>query len=145
MYNVKHRTNQSKLAEAGFFYSPTSDSPDNAICFLCQSNLDGWESDDSPATEHLKLAPHCGWAINVCIEKSIQPGTGEDEAPNSARMSDARKMTFGSRWPHEAKRGWVCKTQKVINPLMTNLLLLTDIGRWLMLDGTIAPQTKATI
>ncbi|KAL8831215.1 MAG: hypothetical protein Q9191_000996 [Dirinaria sp. TL-2023a] len=78
-------------------------------------DLDAWESDDNPAAEHLKLAPTCGWAINVCIEQSIVVSFQQDEAPNSARMSDARKMTFGSRWPHEAKRGWVCKTQKMVD------------------------------
>lgn len=28
-------------------------------------------------------------------------------------MLNARKSTFGIAWPHDSKRGWTCKTQKV--------------------------------
>ena len=105
--------NKSQLARAGFFYRPTSSSPDNTTCYLCQSNLDGWEEDDSPIEEHLKHARDCGWAVSVCIEQAIEDGNHTLEDPMSENMRDARYMTFGSNWPHENKRGWTCKTQKV--------------------------------
>jgi Inhibitor of Apoptosis domain len=35
------------------------------------------------------------------------------EDPTDDRLFEARKATFGSRWPHENKRGWVCKTEKM--------------------------------
>lgn len=36
------------------------------------------------------------------------------ENPLDEKLLDSRKMTFGSNWPHENKRGWICKTQKVV-------------------------------
>lgn len=47
------------MAEAGFFYSGTSDDDDSATCFVCAKVLDGWESFDDPWKEHLKHAPNC--------------------------------------------------------------------------------------
>lgn len=63
--------------------------------------------------EHLKLSPECGWAINVSIEQQLGDGSYDIEMPMDEKLLDARKMTFGSNWPHENKRGWICKTQKV--------------------------------
>lgn len=102
-----------QLARAGFFYNPTSSSPDNTTCYLCQNSLDGWEKDDDAVVEHLKHAPDCGWAITVAIELDIENGSYSLEDPMSEKILNARRMTFGSNWPHENKRGWICKTQKV--------------------------------
>ncbi|CAO1600647.1 hypothetical protein XANCAGTX0491_004331 [Xanthoria calcicola] len=30
------------------------------------------------------------------------------------KLLDARRMTFGANWPHENKRGWICKTEKMV-------------------------------
>ncbi|MCJ1260825.1 hypothetical protein MMC22_000688 [Lobaria immixta] len=103
-----------ELATAGFFYRPTASNPDNAVCFLCGKNVDGWEEDDNAVTEHLKLSPECGWAINVYIEQQLGTGNYDIENPLDEKLLDARRMTFGSKWPHESKRGWICKTQKMI-------------------------------
>ena len=65
--------------------------------------------------EHLRLSPTCGWAITVAIEQDIENGSGSHnlEDPMSAKVLNARRMTFGSNWPHENKKGWACKIQKV--------------------------------
>lgn len=114
----------AQLARAGFYYHPTASCPDNATCFLCQSNLDGWEEDDDPIVEHLKHSPACGWAITAYIEQSIENGNPTEEDPMSEGMLSARTMTFGTQWPHENKRGWTCKTQKVFltRPIAAHLL-----------------------
>ena len=104
---------EHQLARAGFFYRPTSSCPDNTSCYLCESNLDGWEPSDNAVEEHLKHSPNCGWAITIATELDIEDGNQCQEDPMCDKMLDARKMTFGSRWPHESKRGWTCKTQKV--------------------------------
>ena len=83
------------------------------MCYLCKSNLDGWEQNDNAIEEHVKLSPDCGWAITIAIELGVEHGSQSPDDPMSERLLDARKMTFGSKWPHEAKRGWTCKTQKV--------------------------------
>ena len=75
--------------------------------------MDGWEQDDDPVKEHLSLIADCGWAVNVAIEQDMEAGVFEGENPLSARMMEARKSTFNELWPHESKRGWTCKTQKV--------------------------------
>lgn len=102
-----------QLAKAGFFYKPTSTNPDNATCYLCLCNLDGWEEDDDPVAEHLKHSPACGWALTTSIEQAVESGERSLEDPMSKRLLEARAMTFGTTWPHESKRGWVCKSQKV--------------------------------
>ncbi|CAD6588974.1 MAG: hypothetical protein ASARMPRED_003850 [Alectoria sarmentosa] len=103
-----------ELALAGFFYQPTSSCPDNTRCYLCKSNLDSWEENDNAVEEHLKLSPNCGWAITIATELENEDGSQSQADPMSERILDARRMTFGSRWPHENKRGWSCKTQKMI-------------------------------
>ncbi|MCJ1287930.1 hypothetical protein MMC26_007282 [Xylographa opegraphella] len=102
------------LARAGFFYAPTIACSDNVTCFVCGKELDGWEEKDDPVKEHLNFSPGCGWAINMAIEQDVEEGIREDENPMSARMLEARKSTFGDRWPHKNKRGWTCKVQKMI-------------------------------
>lgn len=37
-----------KLAEAGWYYAPTDESDDMAICAYCHLALDGWENTDIP-------------------------------------------------------------------------------------------------
>ncbi|KAL9610070.1 MAG: hypothetical protein Q9167_005207 [Letrouitia subvulpina] len=104
----------SELANAGFFFYPKASAPDNTQCFLCRENLDNWEEGDNAISEHLKLAPHCAWAIIAAIEQDVEDGALDQEDPMSEKLLNARKMTFGAKWPHESKRGWICKTQKVM-------------------------------
>lgn len=91
--------------------------------------------------EHLKYAPECGWAVIAAIEESVENGSHDLEDPISEKMQSARQMTFGSKWPHENKRGWSCKTQKVLIsfcPVKLLLLIHHEDGRcWLALlsDG----------
>lgn len=106
-------TDSAQLARAGFFYNPTSSTPDNTTCYLCHSSLDGWEEDDSAVGEHINFSPDCGWAVVAHIEQDIEDGHLEQQDPMDERLLHARSMTFGARWPHEDKRGWLCKTQKV--------------------------------
>ena len=84
-------------------------------CYLCKSNLDGWEETDDPIDEHISHCRNCGWAINLWIEQAIERQEFDLEDPMSERMLEARQMTFSTGWPHEEKRGWLCKVQKVKN------------------------------
>lgn len=103
-----------ELALAGFYYKPSATSIDNVQCFICQSQLDGWESGDNPAFEHLTHAPECGWAINACIRlRNGDPNRVEDD-PLSEKMMEARRATFMNNWPHENRKGWKCKIQKMV-------------------------------
>ena len=106
--------NARSLSEAGFFFKPSVSVTDNCECYLCGSNLANWEADDVPLEEHLKHAPSCGIAtVLVAAQDSSDPALMED--PTSARLVEARRATFLDRWPHEEKRGWLCKTEKMVN------------------------------
>ncbi|KAL8673146.1 MAG: hypothetical protein Q9168_002443 [Polycauliona sp. 1 TL-2023] len=102
----------TQLAKAGFYYNPKASAPDNTTCYLCHENLDGWEEDDNAIEEHANLSPGCGWAAIVRIEKNVEDGASEHGDPLDEKLLDARRMTFGANWPHENKRGWICKTDK---------------------------------
>ena len=55
------------LAEAGFYFHPDPDNPDNVACFMCKKNLDGWEPDDDPFSIHYnKCRDSCAWAVVRC-------------------------------------------------------------------------------
>ncbi|ETS82819.1 hypothetical protein PFICI_04695 [Pestalotiopsis fici W106-1] len=101
------------LARAGFYFNPAPDYPDNTVCFLCHKMVGGWEDGDDPIVEHLRLSPNCGWAIVAAIE--ARTGDYNTEDPSLPHMIDARKATFGDRWPHEGKRGWKCKTKQMVD------------------------------
>ncbi|KAK5661212.1 hypothetical protein OQA88_11103 [Cercophora sp. LCS_1] len=99
------------LARAGFFFEPFSGSPDNVVCFLCNKSLDGWEDEDKPLEEHLKHSPTCGWAIMAAIDTEL--GDFAKVHPLDPGMVEARKATFGGRWPYESKKGFKCKTKQL--------------------------------
>jgi hypothetical protein len=103
----------AELALAGFYYKPTVDAPDNTICHMCERQLDGWEEEDDPVAEHLKHSDKCGWAILMDLTKATHD-TINMEDPTQPRIRDARTTTFEAGWPHESKRGWVCKTEKMV-------------------------------
>ena len=80
----KYAATPETLSQAGFYYRPMADSPDNCCCFLCQKNLDGWEAGDEAWTEHVKHAPQCA-LVRLDVETN-------------------RLATFmgGKLWPHPA-------------------------------------------
>lgn len=104
------------MARAGFWYKPVATNPDNARCFLCGTELDGWEPDDDPVDEHFRHSSKCGWAINVSIRSRLGDENRVDEDPMDLEMVEARKVTFLGKWPHEGKKGWKPKIQKVKLP-----------------------------
>ncbi|KAJ5834126.1 hypothetical protein N7447_000152 [Penicillium robsamsonii] len=107
------RPSPAELAHAGFYYKPYETNPDNTTCFECHRALDGWEEDDNPITEHLKHAPDCGWAILMDLQQSSSnPASIED--PTGDRITQARLSTFGTAWPHDGKKGWVCQSEKMV-------------------------------
>ena len=110
---LRDQTDPAQLAQAGFFYQPSSSCPDNVTCYLCQSNIDQWEETDNPINEHIAHSRSCGWATIVAVERAIENGEHDIPRPLSDQMIESRKMTFAVGWPHESKRGWLCKIQKV--------------------------------
>ncbi|KAI5359377.1 hypothetical protein Slin14017_G102790 [Septoria linicola] len=105
------------LARAGFFYRPAADSNDNLQCFHCSVKLDGWEETDDPISEHLAHSSYCAWATAISVTRDEQPPQqAETRDPLGEELYTARKQTFttGDGWPHESKKGWKCKVNKLV-------------------------------
>lgn len=51
------------MAEAGFFWTGTKEEPDSAQCFVCNKQMDGWESTDDPWQEHKSHAEKCPFVV----------------------------------------------------------------------------------
>eukprot|EP00041_Stephanoeca_diplocostata_P006487 m.87069 g.87069 ORF g.87069 m.87069 type:complete len:291 (+) comp16389_c0_seq1:128-1000(+) len=86
------KCNARRMADAGFYCVGEDD---NASCFMCGKDLDGWEEDDDPIKEHQRHSPSCAF-VNLHLE-------------------DNRLKTF-KFWPHKkyaakakdfARAGWV--------------------------------------
>ncbi|KAI0189716.1 hypothetical protein EV127DRAFT_408554 [Xylaria flabelliformis] len=126
------RLDPETFARAGFYFAPTPETPDN-------TNMMGWEEDDNPFVEHIRLSPHCGWAVVAGIETGLGDYALDD--PTSSEMIAARKATFGDRWPHDGKRGWKCKTKQLVDagwkytPTMESDDMATCTYCQLALDG----------
>lgn len=80
---------------------------------MCKKSLDGWDPEDNPAVEHLNHVPNCGWAININIEQRNQDTERMEEDPLCEKLMNARRATFRDAWPHDEKKGWKCKLEKV--------------------------------
>ncbi|XP_033120397.1 baculoviral IAP repeat-containing protein 5-like [Anneissia japonica] len=65
----------AKMAAAGFYHCPTDQEPDAVKCFMCQKELDGWEPNDDPMSEHKRHSPNCA-LIN--LKKDIEDKTMEE-------------------------------------------------------------------
>ncbi|ETI25414.1 hypothetical protein G647_02187 [Cladophialophora carrionii CBS 160.54] len=110
-----HKTpTPEEVARAGFYYKPSKSSNDNTICYLCESQLGGWEPDDDPVEEHLKHSPQCGWAILMNASQEAKQHTETMEDPTGQLLADARRATFAAGWPHESKRAWKCKIERMV-------------------------------
>lgn len=60
------RATPETLAEAGFYFTPSLDTPDAVRCFTCSKELSDWEQDDDPFSEHIRRGVSCCWAIARC-------------------------------------------------------------------------------
>lgn len=108
----------AQMARAGFFYRPADDSLDNVQCFQCSVKLDGWEETDNPISEHLGHSEKCAYAVAISVSQHNDPSHGpESRDPLSDLMVAARHgtFTFGGGWPHENKKGWKCKSAKMVD------------------------------
>ncbi|KAF8582584.1 inhibitor of apoptosis repeat-containing protein [Ramaria rubella] len=101
----------TSLATAGFYFNPSSATPDAVSCFLCEKGLADWDPEDDPAEIHAQKCPKCPWAILKCITDLSDNGSvnfsSPSRLPSSRTMEKARLATFGSEgkkwWPHDAK------------------------------------------
>uniref|UniRef100_G3P2K3 Baculoviral IAP repeat containing 5b n=1 Tax=Gasterosteus aculeatus TaxID=69293 RepID=G3P2K3_GASAC len=90
-----------KMAKAGFVHCPSENEPDVACCFFCLIELEGWEPDDNPWTEHSKRSPDCGF---LTMKKDLTELTVADyyrmekERLKVYLVSDPTTCVDGWRW-----------------------------------------------
>lgn len=64
---MTYKATPNTLAEAGFYYSPSSEYRDNVTCFMCEKELADWDKDDDPFAIHWdKCTNSCSWAMVRC-------------------------------------------------------------------------------
>ncbi|KAF6761781.1 hypothetical protein DFP72DRAFT_1002723 [Ephemerocybe angulata] len=114
--------NPDTLAEAGFYYSPSAEDPDNVSCFMCEKQLSDWEEDDDPFDIHYdKCANKCAWANIRCGLRRDMDRHGrfvfpdKSRLPTSKAMEKARLETFtvGDGWIHDSVRGHGASSKKL--------------------------------
>ncbi|KAI0336874.1 hypothetical protein GY45DRAFT_1237805 [Cubamyces sp. BRFM 1775] len=100
----------NSLAEAGFYFTPGPDEPDNVTCFMCKKNLCNWEPEDDPFEVHYeKCGDKCAWAVVRCQKPQDNGSYDFSDAarhPTSKTMEKARLDTFAkAEWPHDGVKG----------------------------------------
>ncbi|EMD31913.1 hypothetical protein CERSUDRAFT_127086 [Gelatoporia subvermispora B] len=117
-----YKATPNTLAEAGFYFDPTSEYRDNVVCFMCRKELSDWDEDDDPFSIHWsKCRNNCPWAIVRCglVEDLDRRGNftfpNSTRLPNGKAMEKARLDTFTSSklWPHDAVRGHGASSKKM--------------------------------
>ncbi|KYN00907.1 Baculoviral IAP repeat-containing protein 5, partial [Cyphomyrmex costatus] len=69
-FKESDKCNAERMAAAGFYVVGDSNEPDLVECFICNKQLDGWEPDDDPWSEHEKHQSSCAFVkLNKQDEK----------------------------------------------------------------------------
>ncbi|XP_014289989.1 baculoviral IAP repeat-containing protein 5 isoform X2 [Halyomorpha halys] len=76
-----------EMAKAGFHV--TKSDQQAVTCYFCFKELEGWEKNDDPFTEHKKHAPYCGFVKMF------------DEAPDTITFAQLLKLELARQ-----KRAW---------------------------------------
>ncbi|TFY69846.1 hypothetical protein EVJ58_g196 [Rhodofomes roseus] len=111
------------LAEAGFYYDPSPEEPDNVTCFVCGKELSEWEPEDDPFELHYKKCNrNCAWASARCGIELEKGKNGQYVTSNASRMPTSKVMekarleTFtalNNGWPHDATKGHGANSKKM--------------------------------
>ncbi|KAF0988390.1 hypothetical protein HZS_495 [Henneguya salminicola] len=67
--------NPKKMAEFGFFHTPTEEEPDSVTCSVCLNSLSNWEQYEDPEIIHCRLCPDCPLST---LKKSFDQWTVKD-------------------------------------------------------------------
>ncbi|XP_012543660.1 baculoviral IAP repeat-containing protein 5 [Monomorium pharaonis] len=70
-FKQSDKCNAESMAAAGFYVVGDSNEPDLVECFICGKQLDGWEPNDDPWSEHKKHQSSCPFVkLNKQDEKN---------------------------------------------------------------------------
>ncbi|KZT34786.1 inhibitor of apoptosis repeat-containing protein [Sistotremastrum suecicum HHB10207 ss-3] len=117
------RANPATLAEAGFYYAPSSSDLDNVVCFMCAKELSDWEAEDDPFQIHAVKCPKCPWVVVRCALAQDLDDEGNynfptpDRLPNSRVLERARLATYTKGkekiWPHDGTKNHGAMSKKM--------------------------------
>ncbi|KAI5463826.1 hypothetical protein BGZ63DRAFT_200746 [Mariannaea sp. PMI_226] len=128
-----------QLVDAGWKYTPTSDSDDMATCVYCQLALDGWEPSDKPLDEHYSRSPDCPFFILLeQTQGSKKTGRAKaSRASKASRISDQSVATIASEVPSVM--------DSIANPedsVLTTGSNMTQVGKKGKVRKTAASKVK---
>ncbi|XP_068608720.1 baculoviral IAP repeat-containing protein 5b [Brachionichthys hirsutus] len=106
-----------KMAKAGFVHCPGENEPDVACCFFCLIELEGWEPDDDPWSEHVKRFPDCGF---ITMKKSFT----EITVAEFFLMEKSRLKIYHRKISHKKMAALRDKFDRVIKSLKAELDVL---------------------
>ncbi|KAH4054936.1 hypothetical protein HBH92_151160 [Parastagonospora nodorum] len=123
-----------QLAEAGWFYDPTEETPDGATCAYCHLSLDAWDAGDDPLEEHRRRASDC---LFFALSELYHPVAPEPKKAKrvtkgkraSSRSSIASNATSTTAPQKKATRGKTRASEAIDDTQMSD---------------TTAPKKKAT-
>ncbi|KAF8902363.1 hypothetical protein CPB84DRAFT_1846308 [Gymnopilus junonius] len=102
------RANPETLAEAGFYYDPSYEDPDNVTCYMCDKELGGWEEDDDPFLIHWeKCGQSCCWASVRCGLMIDVDRTGRFVSSDKTRLPSHKSMEKARLETFSAGKGWI--------------------------------------
>ncbi|KAJ6474671.1 inhibitor of apoptosis repeat-containing protein [Mycena vitilis] len=115
------KTNPDTLAEAGFYFDPSAEDPDNATCFMCNKQVTEWAEEDDPFDIHWeKCANVCAWANVRCGLRRDADAHGrfvfpdKSRLPTSKAMEKARLETFTAHgWKHDKNKKHLASSKKM--------------------------------
>ncbi|GAO46835.1 hypothetical protein SAICODRAFT_24718 [Saitoella complicata NRRL Y-17804] len=133
-----------RMAEAGFYFTPTGESEDMVTCAYCGLGLDGWERADDPVAEHQRRTPSCPFFIGFnptpSREGSLEPtknkrrassvaaASTRDDSDNESVMSiQSTASTRGSKKKKPAKEK-KSKTKDKVPELEGTVFLEDDVS-----------------
>ncbi|KAJ7777411.1 inhibitor of apoptosis repeat-containing protein [Mycena metata] len=109
------------LAEAGFYFDPSTDDPDNVTCFMCDKQVTEWAEEDDPFDIHWqKCANVCAWANLRCGLRRDADSHGRFVFPDKSRLPTAKAMekarleTFTAHgWKHDKNKKHMATSKKM--------------------------------
>ena len=127
------------MAQAGFFSKPLPGSQDNAACFACGKNLDGWSETDSPYNEHARHSKECE-LVRLDLTPSRVASFVHGYWPHSQSLlphtvSGKSRVIVVLRW-HRLGSTIIQGMSRMTRRCASNADLPWMDGKWTILQGT---------
>ncbi|KAI2476900.1 BIR domain containing protein [Pyrenophora tritici-repentis] len=82
-----------QMVAAGWFYDPSTDTPDGVTCPYCALALDAWDIGDDPMQEHRRRSPECLFFTLSNIYNKPVPVPKKGKRASTKKRASARSST----------------------------------------------------